>query len=79
MDSGKDDQNMEITSSLNKHTLNKTIFRIVGSFLFIPKQAFPLFLSHLQTLNDGRAFLHKELKGRPIIFIMRPAASLTGC
>ncbi|KGM06203.1 hypothetical protein LP43_2076 [Methylophaga thiooxydans] len=75
----KGDQDMEITSSLNKYTLSKTIFSIVGSFLFFPKQTFSLILSRLQMLIDGRAFFQKELKGRPIIFIMRPAASLTGC
>ena len=79
MDSGKGDQDMEITSSPNKHTLNKTIFRIVGSFLFFQKSTCPLFLLYLQRLIDARSFSHQELKGRPIIFIMRPTASLTGC
>jgi len=65
---------MEVTSSLNNHTLNKTIFRIVGLVLFFQKQTVNLFLSHLQTLIDGRAFFSQKLKGRPIIFIMNPAA-----
>ena len=79
MDSENGDQDMEITSSLNPPTLGKTIFAIVGSFLFFQKSTYPLFLLDLQRLIDGRSFFPQELKGRPIIFIMRPAASLTGC
>ncbi|EEF81173.1 hypothetical protein MDMS009_165 [Methylophaga thiooxydans DMS010] len=70
---------MEVTSSLNNSTLNKTIFRIVGSVLFSQKQTIRLFLSHLQRLSDALVFSSQELKGRQILFIMRPAASLTGC
>jgi len=71
MELRKGDNDMEITSSLNTPTLDKTIFPIVGSVLF--------FLFYLQMLIDNLAFSSQELKGRPIIFIMRPPASLTGC
>ena len=70
---------MEVTSSLNNHTFNTPIFRVVGPVLFFEKQTVLLFLSHLHRLIDGQAFFSKKLRGRPIIFIMRPAASLTGC
>ena len=50
---------MEVTSSLNNHTFNTTIFRIVGPFLFFQKQTVLLFLSHLHRLIDGRLFSQK--------------------
>lgn len=78
MELRKGDNDMEITSSLNTPTLDKTIFPIVGPVSFFQKQTVRLFLLYLQRLIDGRAFSPQELKGRPIIFIMRPPASLTG-
>ncbi len=56
---------MEIISSLNKHVLNKTIFRIVGSVLFFKKQTVNLFLYYLQKLILWSGFLTSRIKRPP--------------
>ena len=70
---------MEATSSLNNHTFDPTMIRIIGPILFSLKRIFFPFLPYLHRLIEHQAFLARKLKGRPIIFIMRPTASLTGC
>lgn len=73
------DDDMEMTSSLNNHITNPTIIRIIGPILFSLKRIFHPFLSYLHRLIEYQAFGARKLKGRPIIIIMRPTASLTGC
>jgi hypothetical protein len=59
--------------------LKPTKFHFVGLVLFSQKRMLLQFQFYLDGLIEHQAFHAKKLKDRPIIIIMRPSASLTGC
>lgn len=54
-------------------------FRVIGPIHFHPKFIKCLFLYIFQLDKRVITSLSEKLKGRPLIIIMRPAASLTDC
>lgn len=70
---------MQTNSFLNNLNAKVIISPNVGPMQFLLKSISALFLSYFHVLIETGAFLTGKLKGRPIIIIMRPLASLTGC
>ncbi len=70
---------MQTNSFLNNINAKALFAPIFGPTQLLQKSMDALFLSYFQIIIETTASLPEKLKGRPIIIIMRPAASLTGC
>lgn len=70
---------MQTNSFLNNLNAKATVAAIFGPIQLLQESIGALFLSYFQVIIETAASLPEKLKGRPIIIIMRPTASLTGC